>query len=262
MIHLPELLIMVAFIAAGVLIHVFVYPSVVLMVILIVLGFIIPILHWRKAAVRWQIWAFNEVRNVHELKKQAIKHNMMYSDKHFMSKWSDWTPRDREEWERILPKFEIPDHFEDDLEVPPIVHIHYDKLTNGVQLILSIASMAAPIYILTESKYGLGALGALLVGYFIVKNYREYTNRESQITLSAKGIETKESGFHSWDEIRGEDTELRGSTKHRTSWFFYYVEDDMVQVCLDDLEKDRFEVYDLLKVYRGRYEADRKLKKN
>ncbi|MFK7774629.1 MAG: hypothetical protein AB8F94_20990, partial [Saprospiraceae bacterium] len=41
---------------------------------------ILPWLYWSFAIVQWRIWAFSNVRNVHELKRQAIEGKLIWPD--------------------------------------------------------------------------------------------------------------------------------------------------------------------------------------
>ena len=45
------------------------------------IGFLFAWLYWSYGITKWRIWAFEYVRNVHELKKKAIQQGLVWKDK-------------------------------------------------------------------------------------------------------------------------------------------------------------------------------------
>lgn len=62
----------------------------------LILGFVLSWLWWSFKIAKWRVWAFENVRNVHELKKRAIQERLIWPDGHFFEKTEIWSAADRE----------------------------------------------------------------------------------------------------------------------------------------------------------------------
>lgn len=51
-----------------------------------ILGFVLAWLLWSFMITKWRIWAFENVRNVHELKKRAIQEKLIWNDGNIFEK--------------------------------------------------------------------------------------------------------------------------------------------------------------------------------
>jgi hypothetical protein len=95
--------------------------------------FIVPYYLLSREYFQWQIWAFENVRNVHELKEKAIQWGLISS---WEEKFLKPSPMEKAALDRLQRKFEQPDDFIDDLNVPPIVQVYYSQGYNKFQLFM------------------------------------------------------------------------------------------------------------------------------
>jgi hypothetical protein len=81
------------------------WPFVACFIASIVLGW----LYWSVAITHWRIWAFENVRNVHDLKRNAIRAKIIWPDKSFAEKTEIRTAGQRERLHKIARKFDQED---------------------------------------------------------------------------------------------------------------------------------------------------------
>jgi hypothetical protein len=74
-----------------------------------VLGFVIAWLVWSFMITKWRIWAFENVRNVHELKKRAIQEKLIWNDGNIFEQTEIRTLEDKKELKKLEKKFEKED---------------------------------------------------------------------------------------------------------------------------------------------------------
>lgn len=102
----------------------------------ILFAFVIAWLYWSFAITKWRLWAFENVRNVHELKNRAVKEKLIWPDGSF---WERTEIRSADEKQRLLNlqgKFNSPDIFNDDHAVTNETVVYYSKIKGLLQAIL------------------------------------------------------------------------------------------------------------------------------
>ncbi|MBO9561524.1 MAG: hypothetical protein J7621_02075 [Niastella sp.] len=253
-INLPVIL----FIVGGIAGAVYVGIQNILPVWIIPIGIVLAIgfgwLYWSITITKWKVWAFENVRNVHELKKRAVKEKLIWSDYSFWNKTEIWSAMDRAKWESLQSKFNQDDLFTDDVTVPSETVIRYSRSKNFFEMAIMLAIMGVGVYLLaaTDSVI-IGVICILLGGFLAYKEYKQATNTEPQIILSDKGIQTASTPFYEWNDILDEDVVDRRSGKTTNYYLVYDYPGGSVEVQIDDLETDQKKLYDLLNLYRGRY---------
>ena len=99
---------------------------------LVLIGFIcstlISILFWSFTITNWKIWAYENVRNLHELKRRAIQEKLTYEDDSFYLKLEFKSQRQKEKLKYLEKRFENKDLFSDDNEIPTETIISFSKL--------------------------------------------------------------------------------------------------------------------------------------
>lgn len=60
-----------------------------------VLAFVVAWLYWSIMITKWRLWAFNNVRNVHELKRRAIQEKLIWPDHSIFEKTEIRNPTDK-----------------------------------------------------------------------------------------------------------------------------------------------------------------------
>lgn len=230
-----------------------------LIMILFVLGLVLAYLYWAVMVTRWRLWAFENVRNVHELKKRAIKEKLIHEEGSFYEKTEIRTSSDKEKWQFLQSKFDQPDLFVDDYDVPAETIIYYSKSKNLLELIIMLGCFAGGLYLIfKEDSYFFGAVLTLLGGALSFKEFREATNTEPQIILNDKGIQTVKTEFKPWSEISDEEVVAERSGKNETYHLVYYYDNyERAELLIDDYNTNQRDLEKLLRVYRGRNEKKR-----
>ena len=209
---------------------------------------------WSFMVVKWKVWAFSNVRNVHELKRKAIKENLIWPDESSFAKTEVWNQTEKEKWSEIQIKFNKDDVFEDDFNVPNESIIYYSRSKNLMELIIMAALVVGGFYFLYEESY---IMAAVLIGvgtWGVFKEYKEYSNTNPQITINDKGIETAFCEFVPWNHIRNEQVEREGSGKHIKFKLTYEAYDELQEVYIDEYDTNEASLEHLLQVYRVRFQ--------
>jgi hypothetical protein len=209
---------------------------------------------WSFNVVKWKIWAFSNVRNVHELKRKAIKENLIWPDGSSFEKTEVWNTSSKERWSEIQLKFNKDDVFEDDFNLPNESIIYYSRSKNLLELIIMAALVIGGFYFLYEESY---LFAAILIGvgtWGVFKEYKEYSNTNPQITINDNGIETAFYEFVSWTHIRNEQVEREGSGKHMKFKLTYEAYDELQEVYIDEYDTNETSLEHLLQVYRVRFQ--------
>lgn len=223
-----------------------------------ILAMVLAWLCWSIMITRWRLWAFENVRNVHELKKRAVQEKLIWADDSFFEKTEIRSATDREKWQSLQAKFDQEDLFEDDLTIPGETIIYYSKGGNFVEMAIMLGMAAVGIYLLVKTdSYILGSILTLLGAYFSFKEYKEATNTEPQIILNEKGIQTINTEFYSWSEIENEEVISQGSGKNTNYYLTYDHRNGAEHLLIDDYETDQRSLNKLLILYRGRSKKKR-----
>jgi len=220
-----------------------------------ILGLICGWLYWSIASVKWKAWAYDNVRNVHELQKRAVKEGIIAEDGSF---WDGTTIKlggDGEKLSSLQAKFDVPDVFTDDYQVPAETQIFYSKSKNLLGLMGSVAGACVCAYFgIVQKEYILLAGTAGLL-YYAFKEFSNYTNTEPQITLNDEGIATASTAFYGWKDIAGEDVIEERAGKSTTHNFVYSYPDGSEDINIAELAVTHHALENLLGVYRGRWES-------
>ncbi|KAA5547461.1 hypothetical protein [Adhaeribacter rhizoryzae] len=218
-----------------------------------VLAFILAWLWWSFMITKWRLWAFDNVRNVHELKKRAIQEKLVWADNSIFEKTEIRTATDKEKLSLLQNKFRQDDLFQDDLRVTNETVIYYSKGKNFVEMAAMLGCLGVGIYLLLETdSYILGSILSIVGAYFGFKEYKEATNTEPQIILNDKGIKTISTDFYDWNDIENEEVINEGSGKHTHYYLTYDHPDGAEHLQIDDYDTDQRSLNKLLILYRGR----------
>ncbi|MGV3559794.1 hypothetical protein [Larkinella arboricola] len=218
-----------------------------------VLAFVFAWLWWSFMITKWRLWAFDNVRNVHELKKRAIQEKLIWADNSIFEKTEIRTATDKEKLIYLENNFKQDDLFQDDLTVSNETVIYYSKGKNFVEMVVMLGCLGIGIYLLLKTdNYIIGSILSIVGGYFSYKKYKEATNIEPQIIINDKGIKTISTDFYSWKEIKNEEVVSEGSGKHTHYYLTYDYPDGAEHLQIDDYDTDIRNLNKLLILYRGR----------
>ncbi len=218
-----------------------------------ILSFILAWLWWSFMITKWRLWAFENVRNVHELKQRAIQEKLIWPDNSIFEKTEIRNSIDKEKLTSLQNKFKQADLFQDDFTIPDETVIYYSKSKNFLEMAIMLVCLGVGIYlILKTDSYIFGSILSVIGAYFAYKEYKEATNTEPQIIINDKGIETISTDFYNWNDIENEKVISKGSGKHTHYYLTYNFPHGTEHLQIDGYDTDIRRLNKLLILYRGR----------
>lgn len=221
-----------------------------------VLGFVIAWLVWSFMVTKWRIWAFENVRNVHELKKRAIQEKLIWNDGNIFEKTEIRNSEDKSRLKKLEKKFEQEDEYREDHSLPLKMEIHYSKAYNYVELGVSILIIGVGIYFFTKADIKQYILGAIISGiglYSTIKEFRKALDTKPKIIIDSRGIQTKNVEFKNWSSIKSEEVIQEGYGKSAKSYLIYfYDEEEFEKIEIDSLNVPHREFENIIRTYRIR----------
>lgn len=218
-----------------------------------ILAFVFAWLWWSFMITKWRLWAFDNVRNVHELKKRAIQEKLIWSNNSFFEKTEIRTVTDKDKLNTLSNKFNQEDVFQDDLTVANETIIYYSKSKNFVEMVIMLGCLGVGIYsLLIGESYIVGSILSIIGVFFGYKKYKDAANTEPQIIINERGVKTISTDFYSWNEIENEDVISKGSGKHISYYLIYNYPDGSEHLLIDNYDIDIKSLNKLLILYRGR----------
>ena len=218
-----------------------------------VIAFVFAWLWWSFMITKWRLWAFDNVRNVHELKKRAIQEKLIWTDNSIFEKTEIRTTIDKAKIDSLNNKFKLDDLFQDDLSIGKETIIYYSKVKNFVEMAIMVVCLGVGIYLLLRTdSYIIGLILSIVGAYFSYKEYKEATNSEPQIIINDEGIKTISTDFYSWNVIKNEEVISEGSGKHTHYYLTYDYPNGTEHLQIDDYDTDLKSLNKLLIIYRGR----------
>lgn len=217
----------------------------------------IAFLYWQYATVTWKIWAYENVRNIHELKADALKYNLIWGDGSFMQKLELKTALQKERIKKLERRFLQPDVFHDDISIRNKTEIYKAKSTpyiiSGIGLLLiyiAVKELLTKPFADTYPHY----FTTLPLGlYLLYRVYKDLRNKKPELTLSNEGVLSPQWGFIPWQHITATRTVLQGKQRQILEFHFHGGQRSIV---LNLLGKNRIEIERIIKVYRMRYEQN------
>ncbi len=219
------------------------------------IGFVLAWLVWSITITKWRIWAFEHVRNVHELKKRAIQEKLIWKDGSFFENTEIRSSKDKARLKKLEKKFEKEDEYKEDYSLPSKTEIFYSKALNYFELGTSILIIGVGIYFLLKGETNYSILGSVMfvIGlYSAVKESRKTLNKP-QITVDNTGITTKNVGFKDWSSIKNEEVIQESYGKSAKSYLTYFYDKNKYEkVEIDPLNVTHRELENIIRTYRMR----------
>jgi hypothetical protein len=218
----------------------------------LLIGLILAWVYWSFRITKWKLWAFENVRNVHELKKRAIQEKLIWQDGSIFGKTEIWTAEDKEKWALVSLKFDKADIFQEDLTVEEetIIYVAKKNLMISAGLLFLCAGVGIYLAATKSPIWGLIMTGVCV--YLAYLDFKKANNEEPQIVLNNKGIKTTSTEFQNWANITGEEVISEGSGKHIHHYLIYNHPDGEEKLDIKDLDTDIKALNKLLILYRGR----------
>jgi len=222
-----------------------------------VAGFLTAWFVWSFMITKWRVWAFENVRNVHELKKRAVQEKLIWNDGNIFEKTEIRTLADKEELIKLEKKFDKEDVFREDYSLPPKTIIRYSKSLGLIELIISVLIIGVGIYFITKGtnkNYVLGGIMSLIGIYSSIKELPKFLNNKPQIIIDSKGIETITTEFKNWSNVEYEEVIQEGYGKSAKSYLTYWYDNEIFEkVEIDRLEITHQQLENIIRTYRIRY---------
>ena len=254
-VNLPALLIfMIGLIASFCMAFIFFRPY--HMIFGFIVSYVLATTYRTVMAGKWRIWAFDKVRNMHELHERALAEKLIHpTNRPGFGIINYNSESQKRQWEQLQVKFEQPDVFIDDKLVPAETIIRYSVFKYVIWAIVFLLMTILGIYlcILGQVMSYITGIPLIIIGavntYIKIKNM---FNREPQIILNNNGIRTTDAPFYKWNEVANEKTIREGTGKYAMYYMCYDHPKGSAKFHLNDLEVNFIRLQKLLRVYRGR----------
>lgn len=221
----------------------------------IVGGFLLAWLYWSFKVTEWRIWAFSNVRNVHHLKKVAIRNNLIGKDGSFFEKTEIRNSLQKEALKKLEKKFLEKDVFHDDPSVPKETVIYFSKA--GIIFLIVTILLMALYFMFTGSSIKLDPIAAIGIGVGVVimavASVR-LMSKKPQIILNDSGVQLVNSGMISWKDIHKEDLQVRRNGKSVQHVLVIQHHNGTNEIQINSLKTNINKLEHLMQVYRLRFE--------
>ena len=214
-----------------------------------VVGFLLAWILWSYFVMEWKIWAYENVRNIHELQRKAVEEKLIWDSGSWFEKTEFKNYKQKQKLRQLEKKFLQKDIYRDDISVPKETIIYYSRNTIAFLLFLYLGTSVLGFYFLLEKEYiGLLFFGfGLYLSYHQIKKLRE---KSPQIIINDKGIILENENLITWDSIYNDRVYSRSNGKSSTNYLAFNDE----EISIDDLGTTFSELEKLLHVYRVRFE--------
>jgi len=228
-----------------------------------VIGFVLAWLVWSFMITKWRIWAFENVTNVHELKKRAVEAKLIWEDGSIFERTEIRSRKDSTKLEKLEKKFDKEDVYREDHSIPPKIEIYYSKRNNYLGIGVSILLIVFGVYLLfnmnRENYLWWGTISCAFGLFNLFKELKKArNNKKPLIIIDNKGIQTKNVDFKEWSVITKEEIVHEDSGKYgKTYLIYFYDEDQFEKLEISELNVRSKALETMLRTYRIRHAKNR-----
>ncbi|WGD33698.1 hypothetical protein [Olleya sp. YS] len=227
------------------------------LIIGVLLGVILAWLVWSVLITKWRIWAYSNVNNLHELKRQAIRKKLIWEEGSTFERTEYRSKTDNIILKTLELKFNEKEVFEEDISIPEDTKIYYSFSSALFIVLFMIIATIAGIYLISKNSNSSVLIGGVLiaVGLFSLREaYKKLTNREPQIIINSEGIYTEDNKFKGWVNIH-EERILSEGFGSSTKYFLAFSDDNynFTKIELENLNIKASKLENLLRTYRIRF---------
>lgn len=197
-------------------------------------------LQWSLCVIKWKIWAYKNVRNVHKLYRKAVEYKLIWEDDSFYNKTQIVSRQDKIELHYLEKKFEEVDEYQDDISIPDKIMIYHSKYLLAFFLIFGISSLFLGIFFFDDPKKYLFYFTSILMFYqFYIR-----IKIGCYLEINSEGITYKETELFEWKNMISEKVVYDANTKkHKLVICRMEVSNDEVVNMEEDLENE--EIYEI-----------------
>lgn len=218
-----------------------------------IVGFSSGWLSWSYFVVEWKIWAYENVRNINELQRKAVKEKLIWDSGSWFEKTEFKNYQQKQKLKQLEKKFLEKDIYYDDLSVTKETKIYYSKVKTIYELIIGISVIGLGGYIFYNERSDYFWIVLIAIGaYLLFISIKKYSNKSPQIILNSKGIKLNNCNEVSWNEVFYDEVFSESNGKSSTNYLSFNDE----KISIDDLDVTVSELEKLLKVYRVRFEKE------
>ncbi len=228
--------------------------------------FILPMLYYFFMLPRWRIWAFGNVRNVHELKQRALLGQIYPKDNSFWWRLEIKNATQKEQIETLESKFNQPDIFVDDPNIPYETSYSHSQFLNLFYLLFTIVGIVSAITLLIAEELLIGFFVLIGFSFLVRMTYKRYKQKKpvliisnDGITLNKDGIVSEDEGVYLWKDITDEHVFFINAGDASKYVFAFDAFGTTKELDLRELTGlSSYKIDHILRTYRGRYEASLK----
>jgi uncharacterized membrane protein YciS (DUF1049 family) len=216
-----------------------------------VAGFSLGWIIWSYFVMEWKIWAYENVRNIHELQRKAIEEKLIWNSGNWFEKTEFKNYQQKRKLEQLEKKFLEKDVYKDDISIPKESIIFYSRNSIALLLMVYLGVGGLGVYFLIEKEF----IGLLFFGFGLYLSFnqiKKIRDKSPQISINDKGIKLKNENLISWDRIYNDRVYSQSNGKSSTNYLAFNDE----EIEIDDLGITFSELEKLLQVYRVRYETE------
>ncbi|OIV43955.1 hypothetical protein [Flavobacterium johnsoniae] len=214
-----------------------------------ILGTLLGWITWSYFVNKWKVWAYENVRNVNELKRKAINQKLIWKSDSWFEKTEFKNSEQEAKLQLLQKKFLEKDVYKDDINVPKETLIYYSKTSIYFALAVSVGIILIGIYLVLEAEYW--SLILILIGlYLAYDQFTKLKNNNPQIVINDKGIKLRDEKLVSWKNIHDDNVFNQSSGRDSANFLSF----NNVMVEIDELDIKFEELEHLLHVYRVRFE--------
>lgn len=242
LVFLP-LLIIIGFIGIGLLFEENQFIGKWIIPLALILGFVFGWIAWSYFVNKWKIWAFENVQNVHELRRKAIEEKLIWKSGSWFEKTEFKSPEQKIKLKSLEKKFLNKDIYTDDNTVPIETKIYYSISTSIINMFIYILSFGFIAYYVFENIWikiiviGVGVL-------FTYNHFKKIIDRKPQLIINSLGIQLQDKKVIPWNKIRN-DIVLPN-----------YLVFNNTEIDIEYFDIKNGELENLLHVYRVRFEKN------
>jgi hypothetical protein len=148
----------------------------------------------------------------------------------------------------------------DSYQIPDETKIYYSKNVILFSLIVLAGLIWSGIYCFFAANI-LGGIILIAIGLLPIYNvYKQYKNREPQIVINDRGMQTSATKFYTWEEIGNEIVVYEDKDETKCYYLEYDCPNGREEFLLSDLDVNYNELIQALTVYRERSGKEYKYK--
>lgn len=214
-------------------------------------GFLIGWLLWSYFVIEWKIWAYENVRNIHELQRKAVEEKLIWDSGSWFEKTEFKDYQQKLKLKQLEQKFLKKDIFNDDISVPKETIIFYSRNAVFILVGLYLSISFLGVYLLIDNEY-FGLLFLVFGLYFSYNHFKKLKDKSPQIIINDNGIILKNENLISWNKINNDRVYSVSNGKSSTNYLAF--NDEIVSI--EGLSIKFKELENVLHVYRVRFEKN------